>query len=732
MTELTNKKDGKDTATGRIVASHRQTRSVMPEKNGSLIQVSEPRKNAGALLFIASTAALYLELVIIRYLASEVRVFAYLKNMPLIASFFGIGLGMILGRPQSKLRRTLPVLAALLFLLIANASAIHLTRVPMPTIDYWQFTFASLPVSSLTLIYVLVVLYFLGLIIGLFVVLGGFVGEYLVELPQLRAYGVNLLGSLFGIALFTLLAFLYTPPWVWIMVGFLLLVPFFIRDYRSLAIFVLIVPAVAVSQPQAMWSPYYRIALEEYPAPPGWSKPRGYVLSVDHDYFQKALDLSPDFLRKNPTAEPNRTALPQYELPYQLLSHPPDDVLIVGAGTGNDVAAALRHGAGHIDAVEIDPLILEIGRRIHPEQPYASPRVTVHNDDARAFFKKTKESYDLIIFGYLDSHTILSAYSSVRLENNVYTLQSLREARRLLRPTATMVLAFGSGNSFVTTRLYHMLDAVFGVPPLTYQTGYDAAGVVFVEGKLTNLTAITEFPEIGASLQSIPGPVVLATDQWPFLFLASRRVPVSILLALLSFIALVAVLCRRTLQVRNFANPEKLHMFFLGAGFLLLETKGVTGLSLLFGATWVTNTVVISAFIVMAMAANATVMLRSVSYRVAYSLLFLSLVLAGFFPYALLEGLPLLLRILAAGGLTALPVFFSGLIFSRSFQRCTEPAQALGMNLLGTVVGGGLENLVMVGGIVVLGVMAIILYGIAAASLAVQERASIPLEASGP
>jgi len=139
--------------------------------------------------------------------------------------------------------------------------------------------------------------------------------------------------------------------------------------------------------------------------------------------------------------------------------------------------------------------------------------------------------------------------------------------------------------------------------------------------------------------------------------------------------------------------------------------------------------VVISAFIVMAMAANVTIMLRSVSYRVAYSLLFLSLVLAGFFPYALLEGLPLLLRILAAGALTALPVFFSGLIFSRSFQRCTEPAQALGMNLLGAVVGGGLENLVMVGGIVVLGVMAIILYGIAAASLAVQERASIPQEA---
>jgi len=697
----------------------------MPEKGSQPIQARTPRKNATLLLFIASAAALYFELVIIRYLASEVRVFAYLKNMPLIASFFGIGLGMMQGRPRPRLQRTLPVLAALLFLLIANASFLHIAHVPMPTMDYWQFTFLSLPVSSLTLVYLFVVGYFLALVVGLFVVLGGFVGEYLVELPQLRAYGVNLLGSLAGIALFTLLAFLYTPPWVWLMIGFLLLVPFFVPYYRSLLIFALIVGAVAVSQPPAMWSPYYRIALQEYPAPAGWSKPRGYVLSVDNDYFQKAMDLSPEFLRANPTAEPNHAAFQQYELPYRMLSHPPEDVLIVGAGTGNDVAAALRHGAERIDAVEIDPLILQLGRRIHPEHPYASPRVTVHNDDARAFFQKTRRSYDLIVFGYLDSHTMLSAYSSVRLENNVYTLQSLREARGLLRPNGTMVLAFASGTSFVTTRLYRMLGEVFGVRPLAYRTGYDTSGVVFVEGKSSNAAAVTDFPEIGGTLQSDPSPVVLATDQWPFLFLAKRRIPISIGLALLVFIALVAVLFRGTLTVRDFTTPQTLHMFFLGAGFLLLETKGVTELSLLFGATWITNTVVISAFFVMAMAANVAVMFRPVSYWVAYSLLFLTLVLAGFFPYPLLQALPLVLKIFAAGAMIALPVFFSGLIFSQSLQCSTDAAQALGMNLLGAVVGGALENLVMFGGTAMLGGLAIVLYGIAAASLAAHQKSSM-------
>ena len=129
---------------------------------------------------------------------------------------------------------------------------------------------------------------------------------------------------------------------------------------------------------------------------------------------------------------------------------------------------------------------------------------------------------------------------------------------------------------------------------------------------------------------------------------------------------------------------------------------------------------------------NLTVMFRPVSYRLSYTLLFLSLALAGFFPYALLDALSLPVRILAAGALTALPVFFLDLSSRAAFNVAPTPAQALGMNLLGAVVGGVLENLVMVGGTVVLGVMAIILYGMAAASLVAQGKASISQEAEAP
>ena len=78
--------------------------------------------------------------------------------------------------------------------------------------------------------------------------------------------------------------------------------------------------------------------------------------------------------------------------------------LLVGAGSGNDAAGALRHGV-RVTAVEIDPVIIALGRRYHPERPYESRAVSVIVDDARSFFARTQESYDVISFGLLDSHT---------------------------------------------------------------------------------------------------------------------------------------------------------------------------------------------------------------------------------------------------------------------------------------------------------------------------------------
>jgi hypothetical protein len=677
-------------------------------------------------LFLASFVALYFELIVIRYLSTEIRIFAYLKNLALIASFFGIGLGMVLERPPKALKRLFPLIAAVLFLLIAFAPILKLTHLPIPSADYVVFTpqpaapkgHLFIPwVLMMFLLYLVSVPAVIYLVAAFFTVIGDIVGQCLSKVPPLQGYGVNLAGSLAGIIAFTVLSFSDLPPVVWVLLGLLAVSPFFLRQRWALVVFGLIVCAMAIPQPHTYWSPYYRISLDEAPPPPGWSRPSAYVVEVNHDFHQPMLDLSPEFTARFPDAEPNRSALPHYELPYQLVPQP-GLVLVVGAGTGNDVAAAVRHGATHVDAVEIDPLILGLGRKLHPEHPYDSPRVTVFVDDARAFFKKTNHKYDLIVFGYLDSQTLLTSFSSIRLDNYVYTLESLREARGLLRKHGTLVLAFAAGSkSFLKERLFATLAQAFDAPPRAYFTAGATTGIVYVEGKGAESNSIRQFPEISKELESGLAGTLVATDHWPFLYLESRTIPFAIWTVLALFLYVAITTLQRQAPLRLLATREGMHLFFLGAGFMLLETKGVTELSLLFGSTWIVNALVIAAFLFMGLAANTLVMISPVSRRLAYIGLFVFLLLGVFLPYSLLGGLPTLEKLLAAAVLVGLPVFFSGLVFSRSFRDVARPAQALGINLLGAVVGGALENLVMVGGTPVLGVLAVVIYGISGASI---------------
>jgi len=674
------------------------------------------------MLFLASFLALYFELVVIRYLSTEIRVFAYLKNLALIASFFGIGLGMILGKPPKALKRFFPLIATGLFLLIAFASPLRLTHLPVPGGEYEMFGSLPQPPAGLwgvlwfptmVLGFFAIVSGILNLVVMFFVVLGGTIGERLAQVEPLCGYGVNLAGSLAGIIAFTVLSFFGVPPFIWILVGVVAALPFFMRPRWSIAVFALLVCALAIPQPQGFaeryqdlaghvlqqhtfWSPYYRITLYDVPPPPGWPRPSAYLVDVNHDYHQKMLDLSPEFTARYPDVEPNRSGIAAYDLAYRLVPHP-GRVLVVGAGTGNDVASALRRGAAHVDAVEIDPRIVELGRRYHPERPYDSPRVTVVVDDARAFFKRTTQKYDLIVFGFLDSHTLLTSLSALRLDDYVYTLESFREARSLLRENGTVVLAFDSGKSFITDRLFATLTRAFDHAPTAYYTGYDGAGVVFAEGRGAE-SKLADYPEISQELQSHQSRTILSTDHWPFLYLESRTIPISMLGVLVIFLCFAVGLLRRTLTLRSLANRQNLHLFFLGAGFMLLETKGVTELSLLFGSTWIVNAVVIAAFLTMGLLANTLVVLRPVSRGFAYAALFILLLGGMFLPYSLFAVLPATTRVFAAATLVGLPVFFSGLIFSRSFRDTSQPAQALGINLLGAVIGGVLENLVMIGG----------------------------------
>ncbi len=652
-------------------------------------------------LALASFLALYFELLVIRYISTEFQVFGTLKNLPLIASFFGIGSGML--RPRRMLGRGFVFEGAALFLLARFSS-----YVPQPSLG-WQYQFGSAGVSRAWSLagYLGFVLLMLWLMVAFFTALGAEVGEGLEHARPLLGYGVNLAGSLAGMVAFTLLSFLRTPPVVWLAVGFALLLPLLPKNWLQLALLALVVVATGITHRQTFWSPYHRIDIEAVGSA-GSSSARSYSLHYNHLWYQTMVNLSPEFMREHPAAQPNRSVRAYYELPYQLVPEA-GDVLVVGAGTGNDVAAALRHGAQHVDAVEIDPVILELGRRYHPERPYQSPRVTTYVDDARAFFRKAPRQYDLIVFGFLDSSTLLTSFSSIRLDNYVYTREGFAAARKLLKPHGSLVLAFAATRSFAAHRLFATLTQAFdGVEPRALATSASVLGMVYVEGPARDRPIPPDIPDATPELRNGSRSAVVATDNWPFLYLETRSVPLSLVVVLAAFVV-TAWLWQRN-SVRQRWNRRTAEFFLLGAGFLLLETNAVTRLALLFGSTWLVNAAVISAFLFMALAANVLAARVRVSVPFCYAVLLLLVASSIALPVLGWGGLRLSQSAWVATAFTALPVFFSGLIFSSAFRSVVSPPTALAMNLLGAVMGGVLENATMIGGTTAVAFLACLVY----------------------
>jgi SAM-dependent methyltransferase len=376
-------------------------------------------------------------------------------------------------------------------------------------------------------------------------------------------------------------------------------------------------------------------------------------------------------------------------------------VLVLGAGTGNDIAAALRNGAHRVVAVEIDPLVLKLGKQLHFEQPYASSRVDVIRNDARSYVQNGSERFDLIIFSLLDSLTTSSYYTNIRIDNYVYTLEAIAATSRLLKPDGILVLKIVMvRDPAQSSRLAELEQTVFGSPPLVFQTVrpvYTAAARFFIDGSQTRIARALLDPRLAAYVDEGRIPtmehVPLTTDDWPYLYQNEPGVPASVIV----ISAVLIILCGFFL--RETGTPLctlRLHFFFLGAGFLILEAQIISRMALFFGTTWFVNSIVIAAILVMIVAANLLVQWKpSISYTGAYGGIFASILIAYLVPIESFFFSSVWVKGLTAAFTLCLPVFFAGIVFIRSFACERFRSEALGSNLFGALVGGMLESISM-------------------------------------
>lgn len=659
-----------------------------------------PERHLWWLIALAAGGGLFAELSIIRLHGSFVQLFAYFKNISLLSCFLGLGIGY--ARSGRNLLWT-PILVPLLACqllgldLLRTTSATDYLENPVPEqISLGLSGFAPRLAGSFAGLALLALVFAFNALC--FVPFGQLAGRLMARTERLRAYSWNLLGSIVGVGLFNLLAMLWTPPPVWMFFVVLSVVPFLARRHQlpTLVAGLTLVTGLgwlglSITE-KDIYSPYQKLTVQQRrDAPPN--------VQVANVYYQRMLDLRPEVgADGGPGGVEDgdgtlRVSQLHYELPYWI-HRAPGSVLVVGAGTGNDVAAALRYDAGSVHAVEIDPVILDLGRKLHPEAPYSSHAVVPVVNDARAFLRRSHdESFDLIVYGLLDSHTLLSGVSSVRLDSFVYTVEGFREARERLAPGGLVSLSFTIVDDRLGYKIFGMLKQAFdGREPLVFRSQHDL-GMAFVIGdelEESDLPPIVaeridrEFME-----QAAASDVDLSTDDWPFFYMPERTYPVSYVGMVAALIALSFFLVRRFLQGERQSSWP---CFFLGAGFMLVETKSITELALVYGSTWIVVGLVIVAILTLAYFANLLVSWRGLPSRpISYGLLLVSVV-AGLVLVSLdLGGLGLWSqRLLLTVGLT-LPLFFSGLAFSSELVRAPSIHAALSANLLGAMLGGFIE-----------------------------------------
>lgn len=625
---------------------------------------------------------LFVELVAIRWAGAWIVHLSYFANFVLLGSFLGIGIGFLRARKGPDLFAWFPVVIAL-FLGLVMAFPAQIDRTGGDVV-FFGVRQTGLPA------WVLLPLVFVATAACLATVAHG-VAVRFARFPALEAYRLDIVGSILGVVAFSALAFAGAGSVAWgvVIVGISYVVirrPSLLQVASFVALLAIL--ALGTFRYETIWSPYYRLSVTH----------RGQETLIDANGVPHQAAMS--------------TAGTDYEIPYDRYGRDVDRVLVVGAGNGNDVSVALRQGASRVDAVEIDPELMAIGERFHPEHPYDDPRVHRFVDDGRAFLERSAGRYDLIVFALPDSLTLLSGQSAVRLESYLFTREAFRAAADHLQPHGAFTIYNFYRERWLADRLAGTLTEVFGTRPCL-DIGGSAGGEV---GRLSLFVASSDPSALRCEERWDPQDrevVEPAVDDRPFLYLRERSIPPMYLVALgLVLLASVAFVRVGSGSLRPMI--PYVDLFLMGAAFLLLETKSVVQFALLFGTTWFVNSLVfVGVLLSVLLAIEVERRIRIARPGLLLTLLFAGILIAWLIPTGALLGLPVVPRLLAAIGLAFFPIFVANLIFAERFRDTSDPTAAFGANLLGAMVGGTLEYLSLLTGFRTLLFVVAALYGLA-------------------
>lgn len=655
-------------------------------------------------LALVSFTILFLELLLIRLVSTEVRIFAYLSNLLLMVIFVGSGLGMFI-------KKKLPVELSSILLVILSASLLfgvfnNITTYLSPLSQSFIW-FQAQPASWIQIIAGLVLTSLLAfLVMAIFIPLGQFLGSSFENSDQvILYYSVNIIFSLLGIWAFNFLSFMNLSPYYGIVFAQLALLFLTRTKNRNLAVLVMIATLVmagisAGPDKQVYWSPYQKLALIKLPS--DYFQAPGYQLQINNVGYMGLLDLSKDFhtsLAKKLESEivPENFDIRfsnQYDLPYRVKANS-QNILIIGAGGGNDAAAAIRAGVPAIDAVEIDSEIISLGRKYHPEKPYSDSSVKITVDDGRSFLKKTKSKYDIVIMSLADSHTLNSSLNNIQLDNFLYTKESMEEIKGVLNPGGLVFISFDVRRPWIGAKIQTNLTKVFGHDPKIFSLQNELpffgwGGVIFmqdvtqgqIENHLLSNPELKQFIDIRKV--SFDDPVKELTDDWPYLYLDKPRFP------LIHLIVSLGILFFLILAKNNISQTGKFRWdsFFMGSGFLLFEFQNISKTSLLYGNTWTTNVYTISAILLFILTSNLISAVVKIPLKICYLLLFLAFIIEIVLPVQFFNQFTGINKYLVSPLILNLPLLFSGLIFINLFQAVKDKQAFFASNLIGSAFGG--------------------------------------------